>query len=301
MSSQVAATRIVVQRFEDALRQIASLKKQNYELKEIIRGNEIKAMRLVDNANGEVEAQTALVTRLRGEIHERDRQERLKRERDFRDQSTCIEEEELASKEKELIAIIDLLEDEIQALKDDQVKQKEEFERQALVNQANIKQSFLQDIDAFRSQINDSVCEEVRDALADTIADNERLTNQFRLLLQEMERLQVSRDRKDRELARAKREMQFLAHRNHLLSDKLESQARSEERRRVRAEASMSSATSEQAVVGDEGREKRKAASGATLEEYFRRCIRDSSRRHSSQSRHSSRRSKRHYSSRVSF
>ena len=42
MSSQVAATRIVVQRFEDALRQIASLKKQNYELKEIIRCNEIK-------------------------------------------------------------------------------------------------------------------------------------------------------------------------------------------------------------------------------------------------------------------
>ena len=32
----------VVQRFEDALRQIASLKKQNYELKEVIRCNEIK-------------------------------------------------------------------------------------------------------------------------------------------------------------------------------------------------------------------------------------------------------------------
>ena len=42
MASQVAATRIVVQRFEDALRQIASLKKQNYELKEVIRCNEIK-------------------------------------------------------------------------------------------------------------------------------------------------------------------------------------------------------------------------------------------------------------------
>ena len=50
-----------------------------------------------------------------------------------------------------------------------------------------------------RSRITDSVCNEVRGAIEETIADNHRLKSEFRLLLRELEE-------KDLELKRIKRE-----------------------------------------------------------------------------------------------
>lgn len=272
MLSDVAATRVVAQRYEDALRQIACLKRQNNELKELIRGNEIKAMQLIGHFTSEIDAQTNLAAKLKGELRARDDLELLKRQRDFRDQSTWIEEDELQSKEKEMLAIIYVLEDEIQALKDDKMQQMQEFDRQALVNQANVKQSFLRDVDAFRSQISNSVCGEVRDALVDTIADNERLTREFRLLLHEMEKLQVSRDKKDDELSRTNRELEFLIHKDQLMASKMQCRS-SEKRTRVQSSTQTTREGVEEVINS-----KRKAAVGSSLEEYFKQCIKNTQR-----------------------
>lgn len=223
-SSTITATRIVVERYDESLKQIAQLKRENFALKEIIRVNEIKAINLIEHYKTEIDTQTKLAISLQDELRAREHFELLKRHRIFRDQSTWIEEEELQSKENELMAVIYALEDELQALKDDQQKRTRDFERKALENEANVKQSFMQDIDSFRSQLSSSVCHEVRGALADTVADNQRLAIEFRLLLQEMEKIQMSRDEKDRELSRTKRELDLLKQTHQLMTSRLKRQ-----------------------------------------------------------------------------
>ncbi|KAL3774768.1 LOW QUALITY PROTEIN: hypothetical protein ACHAW5_000288 [Stephanodiscus triporus] len=218
-STTITATRIVVERYDEALKQIAHLKRENLALKEIIRANEIKTMNLIEHYNTEIDTQAKLAIELKEELCARERLEVLKRHRNFRDQGTWIEEEELQSKENELVAVIYSLEDEIQELKDDQQKQARNFERKAIENEANVKQSFLRDIDAFRSQLSSSVCDEVRGALTDTVCDNQRLAFEFRLILQEMEKIQVSRDEKDNELSRTKRELELLKHTHQLMKN----------------------------------------------------------------------------------
>jgi hypothetical protein len=230
-SSTIAATRIVVERYDESLKQIAQLKRENFALKEIIRINEIKALNLIEHYKTEIDTQTKLATSLQDELRAREHFELLKQHRNFRDQCTWIEEEELQSKENELMAVIYALEDEIQALRDDQQKRARDFERKALENEANVKQSFLQDIDSFRSQLSSSVCREVRGALADTVADNQRLAIEFRLLLQEMEKIQMSRDEKDRELSRTKRELELLKHTHQLMTSRLKRQLSREQDR----------------------------------------------------------------------
>ena len=185
-SSTIAATRIVVERYDESLKQIAHLKRENLALKEIIHVNEIKTMNLIEHYNAEIDALTKFTNDLKDELCERDQLELSKRQRNFRDQSTWMEEQELRSQENELLAIIYMLEDEIQALKDDKINQAIEFEREAVSNKENIKQSFMKDIDELRSRISCSVCDEVKAAIADTITDNQRLKSEFLLLLQEM-------------------------------------------------------------------------------------------------------------------
>ena len=99
-------------------------------------------------------------------------------------------------------------------------KQTRDFERKALENEANVKQSFLQDTDSFRSQLSSSVCQEVRGTLADTVAGNQCLAIKFRLLLQELEEIQMSRDEKDRELSRTKRELDLLKQMHQLMTSR---------------------------------------------------------------------------------
>lgn len=208
--TNVAVTKLAVQRYDELLQQITLLKRENHELKQSLRDNEIKAGQLIEHYKSEIDAQTIFATGLKDELRVREEVELIKRSRHFRDQSTWIEEQELRSKENELISIIYMLEDEIQALKDDKIKQAIEFEREAVSNKENIKQSFMKDIDELRSRISCSVCDEVKAAIADTITDNHRLKSEFLLLLQEMERLQESRDEKDKELTRTRRELELL-------------------------------------------------------------------------------------------
>lgn len=257
-SSTITATRIVVERYDEALKQIAHLKRENLALKEIIRVNEIKTMNLIEHYNTEIDTQTKLAIELKEELRARERLEVLKRHRNYRDQGTWIEEEELQSKENELVAVIYSLEDEIQALKDDQQKRSRNFERKAIENEAKVKQSFLRDIDAFRSQLSSSVCDEVRGALTDTVCDNQRLALEFRLLLQEMEKIQVSRDEKDTELSRTKRELELLKHTHQLLV------------RKMKRQIPLESKTSE---TNDASASEEKPEAGSSLEDYFKKCM----------------------------
>ena len=271
-SSTITATRIVVERYDESLKQIAQLKRENFALKEIIRVNEIKAINLIEHYKTEIDTQTKLAISLQDELRAREHFELLKRHRNFRDQSTWIEEEELQSKENELMAVIYALEDELQALKDDQQKRTRDFERKALENEANVKQSFMQDIDSFRSQLSSSVCHEVRGALADTVADNQRLAIEFRLLLQEMEKIQMSRDEKDRELSRTKRELDLLKQTHQLMTSRLKIQVSRKQDRcttcTIQSEESEISETQNDASCSE-----KKAEASSSLEDYFKKCI----------------------------
>ena len=59
-SSTIAATRIVVERYDESLKQIAQLKRENFALKEIIRVNEIKAINLIEHYKTKIDTQTKL-------------------------------------------------------------------------------------------------------------------------------------------------------------------------------------------------------------------------------------------------
>ena len=271
---------IVVNKYDNALQQISQLKRENNKLQTIIRSNELKALKLIDHYKREIDQQTRLASSLKDEIRQRDHQEILNRQRNYRDQATWIEEQELQSKENELLSIIYMLEDEITSLKDDKIKQQQDFERQTLLNQENVKRSFQRDIDTFRSQISNDVCEEVREVLADTCSDNDRLTTQFMLLLTEMEQLQVSRDEKAHELTKARRHVSLLMQKNKLLSGRIHEQIRREQER-IRK---LSNKSSEQSYPDDEvdeiclKKEKRKTSDTSTLEDYFKQAIRDAQR-----------------------
>lgn len=216
-SSSIAATRAVVERYDESLKQIGQLRRENNSLRDTIKVTESKTVHLLEHYKSEIDKQTKLATELKDEVRAREKLEMIKHLRNFRDQSTWFEEEELHCKENELIAVIYLLEDEVQALKKNLEDQAQDHERKSIEREAHLKQSFLQDIDAFRSKLSSSVIDEVRGALADTIADNQRLGFEFRMLLQEMERMQASRDEKDQELIRTRRELELGKHMNLLL------------------------------------------------------------------------------------
>ena len=272
---------IVVNKYDNALQQISQLKRENNKLQTIIRSNDLKALKLIDHYKREIDQQTRLASSLKDEIRQRDHQEILNRQRNYRDQATWIEEQELQSKENELLSIIYMLEDEITSLKDDKVKQQQDFERQTLLNQENVKRSFQRDIDTFRSQISNDVCEEVREVLADTCSDNDRLTTQFMLLLTEMEQLQVSRDEKAHELTKARRQVSLLMQKNKLMGSRIHQQIRREQERiRKLSNKSEQSFPDDEVdeIVQDSGKKGRKSSDVSTLEDYFKQAIRDAQR-----------------------
>ena len=266
--NNISAISSAVKKFDDSLQKVGQLKRENNRLKTLIRSNDIKAMKLIDHYKEEIDSQTKLAINLKDELRARERMEILNRQRKYRDQCTWIEEHELQTKEDELLKIIYLLEDEIVALKEDLVRKKEEFERRQLVNNENVKQSFMKDIDVFRSQISNDVCDEVRQALSATISDNERLTKEFRLLLNEMHHLQQSRDKKANEAKRAKRELQLAIQKNKLLGGRIQQQLRREQERTN--DKSSSKGTVREEVDGN--------VDNGSLEDYFKQCIKNAQR-----------------------
>jgi hypothetical protein len=217
LSSSIAATRAVVERYDESLKQIAQLKRENNALRDTIKVNESKTVHLIEHYKSEIDKQTKLATEFKDELRAREKLEMLKRLRNFRDQSTWFDEQELQCKENELISVIYSLEDEVQSLKKNLEEQAQDHERKSIEREANLKHSFLQDIDAFRSKLSSSVIDEVRGALADAVSDNQRLGFEFRILLQEIKRMQASRDEKDQELTRTRRELELVKHTNLLL------------------------------------------------------------------------------------
>lgn len=265
-------TSILVKRFEAQALQIASLKRQNHELKENIRCNEIKAMKLIDHYKCDIEAQTNLVAKLRDELRANEELEFMKRRRNFRDQGTWIEEEELQSAEKELIAIIHILEDEIQTQKEVNTQSTQEFKRKTLVNEAKVKQSRLKDIEAFRSQISSSVYMEVSDAIEQTHEDNKLLRNEFRVLLLQMHKLQESRDSHGKELSRIKREYDLLLQENHLAA--AQKRYCEEQQKRMDEETIKSTTSCEHDLLAAvTSRNRQKDATGSSLEDYFKQAM----------------------------
>lgn len=214
-------TRRVVERYDSALQKIALLKNENRSLKESIRMNEVKALRLIRHYQNDIDERTNTITRLYDERRAQEQYEEQQRQRQYSDKSTCIEEGDFKSREVELEQIIFMLEDEIQALKDNQHAQQEDFERQTLHNEALAKKSFNQNLNVLRSMATDAVSAEVADALSELLRDNERLSGEFREVLNEMERLQVSKEALSKELVRTRRELDFTRYREKLLEDKL--------------------------------------------------------------------------------
>jgi hypothetical protein len=206
--TNISATKIAVQKYDELLQQISLLKRENHELKEVIRDNEIKAGLLIDHYQSEIDTQTLVANGLKDELRAREGMEVRNQNRDFREVSTWIEEHELLSKENELFAIINALENEIQTLKGDKIEQTIEFERKTRENRENAMQSVMLDVN-LRSRNSDTEYEEVRRAIEETVSDNHRLKSEFRLLLRELEKLQVSMDQKNVELARTKRELEL--------------------------------------------------------------------------------------------
>ena len=111
----------------------------------------------------------------------------------------------MRSREREYIALVDVLEDEVRALREDRDAREEEYARRGRAHHAEVWQSLLRNVDVLREEVTGAVCGEVRDALADTLADHARRTRAFRQLLGKTEQLQASREQKDRALAETTR------------------------------------------------------------------------------------------------
>lgn len=218
-------TRRVVQRYDAALQQISILSRENRNLKEQLREKEIKVMSLIAHYQDEIESQTRLVSNLKNELRAND-VESYERRQNVRDKCTSIEHGDLESRETDLQNRVYELEDEVQSLKDKQIKQSVDFERKMLLNEANVKQSFEGEVDTIRQLASEAVCGEVRNALEETLSDNERLTREFRAMLHEMEKLQDIRETKDKELAITRRELDFMVYKGKLLACRRRSQLR---------------------------------------------------------------------------
>ena len=136
----------------------------------------MKMLRLAELLQAEVDAQTRLAAELKDEKRRAEEEEIQKRQRTYRDKATWVVE----SREAELISLINLLEDEIAALKDQNRREAQEFDRRALLHEAKTKQSFLDNIDALRQCVSETVCLEAGDALQNTIDMNQRLSEDFR-------------------------------------------------------------------------------------------------------------------------
>jgi hypothetical protein len=213
-------TRRVVERYDAALQQIAHLKSENRSIKEHLRENEVKVMRLISHYQKDIDDRTNAITRLNDERRAREIYEMNQRRKQFSDKSTEIDDD-FNSREAELERIIYLLEDEIQALKENHRIQQEEFDRQALHNQALAKKSFDKNINVLRMMATEAVSTEVADALTELLCNNERLSSEFREVLNEMEQLHMSREALSKELVRTRRELEFMAYREKLITKKL--------------------------------------------------------------------------------
>ena len=222
MSLLTEETKRVVERYDEALHQIAVLKSENRSLKEHLRQNNVKVMRLIAHYQEEIEERTNTISQLNDAHRAQEVYEKKQRQRQYSDKGTGIEEGDFNSREAELEKVIYMLEDEIQTLKDDHRFQKEEFERQNLHNQVLAKRSFNDNIDVLRGLATDAVSADVADAMMDLLRDNERLSNEFRDVLDEMEHLQMSREELSKELSRARRELDFMTYRERLMEEKLQ-------------------------------------------------------------------------------
>jgi len=56
--TNIVATKVAVKKYDELLQQITVLKRENHELKEVIRDNKIKAGLLIDHYKSEIDAQT---------------------------------------------------------------------------------------------------------------------------------------------------------------------------------------------------------------------------------------------------
>ena len=79
--TNIAATKVAVQKYDELLQHITALKRENHELKEIIRENEIKAGLLIDHYKSETVAQTLAATGLKEELCARVEMESIRRTR----------------------------------------------------------------------------------------------------------------------------------------------------------------------------------------------------------------------------
>lgn len=275
---------MAVKKYDDALKQMAELKRENNTLKITIRSNEVKASKLINYYTLDIDNQTQLATKYKDEIRERDQQEILNRQRKYCEQATFIEDFELESKENELLSIIFLLEDEIQALKSDQVRLQEEFDRRTIVNQEKVKQSFINDIDVLRNETYNDICDEVGEALTDTAADNKRLTSQFKQILDELQKVQLSRDQYAKELLKAQRHISLLTQKNRLIERRMKEKDcirhRTTSDDNIHNMQTNSPSTDKDKVHNDAMQQNTadNAVKSSSLEDYFKQCIKDAQR-----------------------
>ena len=211
----------VVKHYDAALQQIAQLKTENRCLKENLRRNEVEAMRLIGHYQQEIDELTNAITELKDDLRTRDTLERQQRQRSYNDKSTEIKDGDFNSREAELKEIICKLEDEIKSMTDGPCLQKIDFDRKMLHNQILAKQSFENYMDVLMRLATNAVSAEIADVISELLGINKQLSNEFRDVLDHLERLQMSRDELSKDLLRTRRELDFMACREKLLGKKL--------------------------------------------------------------------------------
>ncbi len=209
-------TRRVVRRHESAQNQISRLTHENRLLKEQIQENEVKVLGLISHYQNEIECQAQLVSSLKSELRDMERK-RGGKGKSVSDKSTRIDEGDFKSRESDLQQLVLALKNEVGSLKKKQIIERNDFERRSLINQAEVKKSFDEDVDVIKRLASEAVCNEVREAIEATLCDNERLAREFRALLIEMEITQKNLDNKCTELNKTKRELEFTRHREEIL------------------------------------------------------------------------------------
>ncbi len=232
-------TRILVEKYDESLKLIAALNAENRSLRVVIENEKAKASTLIEHYQDQICDQTTRLTELKESIRVRDIAEKEdKQKRKVLDDSISIKLREARSKEVALMGRIQVLEENVERLKCIQIQQREESEQKHLADQATMKESFEKQFECLRQKLVSNMYEEMGDVLAKTIQVNDKLTDQLKTVLAELESMQSSKHEKERELSFAKREIKLLKYK-----EKMVAQRRAE---KAQARASLLAKTEEQ-------------------------------------------------------
>jgi chromosome segregation ATPase len=214
-------TRILVEKYDESLKVIASLSAENQSLRVVIENEKAKASTLIEHYQDQICEQTSRLTELKESIRARDIAGiDDKQKRKVHDDSISTKLREARAKEVALLGRIQVLEEEVERLKCIQTQQREDSERKHLADQVTMKESFQKQLECLRQKLVSNMYEEMGDVLAKTMQINDKLSDQLKTVLAELESMQISRNEKEKELSFAKREIKLLKYREKMMAQR---------------------------------------------------------------------------------